>query len=330
MPDIGEPSFTEAVLILFLMLFIGPQSVPSILDQTPWPCGFYHFRDAMPENEYFNPSIVTWRDRDYLIVRRREGPIGKPGRNTLEAWLLKHNEPARRHRIAIPVIHPQESHEDPRAFVRGETIIVSCCNFVPGDGFAHQCMFGLYPDFKAEIPLRLKFGHNGEQRGLNTGHEKNWSPFLHDGCIHISYSFNDLRHVVLKTKGGKPACITYGIAPRWEYGALRGGTPPVRVGDLYWTFFHSSVHWYCGKRQYFMGALAFETAAPFHVRRMTAKPLLVASDRDHRQQHAPPCVFPGGALFRDNHWHVVLGVNDNSCAWIRIPGEELERRCYVC
>lgn len=312
------------------MLLIGPQPTPSILDQTPWPCGFYRFRDAEPENEYFNPSIVTWRDRDYLIVRRRQGAVGKPGRNTLEAWLLKHNQPVRRHRIVITTHHPEEAHEDPRAFMRGDTIIISCCNFVPGDGFAHQCMFGLYHDFRAEIPLRLKFGQNGETRQANTGHEKNWSPFLHDGCIHISYALHEHRHVVFKTRGGKPMEITYGVAPHWDWGALRGGTPPVRVKDLYWTFFHSATHWYCEKRKYYIGALAFEANAPFHVHRMSCQPLLAGSERDFRQQHAPPCVFPGGALFRNGQWHVVLGVNDNACAWIRIPHADLERRCYVC
>jgi predicted GH43/DUF377 family glycosyl hydrolase len=321
------------------MNLIGPVPIPSIYDQchhNNWPAGPYEFHDANDYNEYFNPAIVEWRDRDWLLVRRRVGPPGLPGHNTIEAWKLKHNRPDTRHRLDIPALDPGSSAEDPRAFIRGNSLILMFCNFLPvqepgsnSTGFASQAMTGISPTMIVEAPVRIAFGFNAASRDKNTGHEKNWTGFEYDGKIHISYSFEG-RHIVVATTALKPIKIHYGKTPIWDYGTIRGGSCPVLHGDLYWTFVHSSLRWYCGKRRYFMGALAFEPKPPFNVVRMTSKPLLIASDRDRRNQWAPPCIWPGGAIMRDGQWLVSLGINDRACGWVQIPHKDLLNRCYVC
>jgi predicted GH43/DUF377 family glycosyl hydrolase len=100
----------------------------------------------------------------------------------------------------------------------------------------------------------------------------------------------------------------------WEYGQIRGGTPPVKVGDRYYTFFHSRLDH--GRSKYFMGAMAFEAKPPFYPVAMTKKPLLAATNKEPSLSWAPLVVFPCGALFRNQTWTVSLGVNDLNCALV--------------
>lgn len=306
-----------------------PRSVPSILEQTKWPIGFYTFPDCTPHNEYFNPTVVRWRGGVWLFVRRRFGPVGLPGRNTIEAWFLKHNHLKERFNVEIPAMFTGEHWEDPRALVRNGTVLLSYCNF-DQTSHAHQCITGLQPTynyFTAEPPLHVVYGNNGPHLHSNKGHEKNWTWFVHhDGHLWFSYSLGGGTHTVCKTGGGVVQQVHKGWCPTWQFGELRGGTPPIRVGEHYWTFFHSSNDWVKPRRRYHMGALAFSATPPFNITRFTPKPLLSGSELDYRHPHNPPCVFPGGALFEDDSWFVVGGCNDNKCFWMRIPHKELLRR----
>jgi hypothetical protein len=313
------------------MTLIGPTPLPRLEDQARfqgWPFGYYVFPDASPAHEYFNPALVEWEGVRWLLVRRRVGPVGQPGTNTIEAWKDVDRTLSERKRLSLST-DPQISVEDPRAFIRGQVLILSFCVFLPGSGFAHQSMTGIRPGWVVEPPVSIEIGSNGPSRDLNKGHEKNWCPFLADGLLCISYDLSNGFHIVVETKGAKARKIHYGRSPTWPFGVLRGGTCAVLHDNLFWTFFHSATPWYCGKRRYHMGVLAFQPVPPFHVVRMSRHPLLSASERDFRNIHAPPCVWPGGAVLRDNVWTVSLGVNDNSCAWVEIPHRDVEKACYV-
>lgn len=307
------------------MKLIGPVPVPSILDQTPWPCGFYHFKDEGHNNEYFNCSIVEKNGRNVLIVRRK-----KSGWNTLEAWYLKNNRPTVKHPIYIPPTIEGEHWEDPRSINRNGTIIISFCNFAQRT-YAHQAITGIRDDWTAEYPIRVKFGKNAPHLVENVGHEKNWTWFAHtDGRLWFVYSLAEGRQVVCKTAHGKVMETIETQAPVWEYGELRGGTSPVLVGDSYWTFMHSSTYWVKPKRRYHMGAIRMDSKPPFRITGISRTPILSGSERDYRKQQDPPCVFPCGAIYENGHWLVTFGVNDCRCAWLRIPHAELEKTIYVC
>ena len=309
------------------MKLLGPVPMPSILEQTPWPTGFFAFPDASPTNEYFNCSIVRKDERNVLIVRRRNH-----GWNTLEAWYLKGMKPTKRFPIRIPATRSDEHWEDPRALVRNGTVIVSFCNFA-GNTYAHQAITGLRPDWTAERPLRIKFGKNGDSLETNVGHEKNWTWFVHDdGRLWFVYGLADGRQVVCKTANGKVQTLLESVAPTWDYGEIRGGTSPVKFDGHYWTFMHSSTNWVKPKRRYHMGALRMEPHPPFRVNGISRAPILSGSERDPRQVNHPPCVFPCGAIHQPqtHDWLVTLGVNDCRCAWMRIPHRDLERSMYVC
>jgi hypothetical protein len=123
--------------------------------------------------------------------------------------------------------------------------------------------------------------------------------------------------------------------PAWKHGQPRGGSAPVRIGDTYFSFFHSSTPWKNGKRQYHMGAYTFEAKPPFKVTSVTPKPILSGSIKDPWGPDKPLVVFPcaaitelsqgkairnGNAIGRryDLIWTISLGVNDLVSAYATI------------
>ncbi len=109
----------------------------------------------------------------------------------------------------------------------------------------------------------------------------------------------------------------------WKWGDIRGGTPPVLVDGLYWTFHHSSLPWKASYRRYYAGAIAFESKPPFKPVLITKDPILAGSQNDVWEQRKPVCVFPCGAVHRNGKWLVTMGVNDLKAAWAEIPHADL-------
>lgn len=78
-------------------------------------------------------------------------------------------------------------------------------------------------------------------------HERNWMLFSHDGELLAVYTISP--HVILRLElaGQAEVACERIFTTHWNadaytrrYGELRGGTSPVRIGDTYYAFFHSS------------------------------------------------------------------------------------------
>jgi hypothetical protein len=110
------------------------------------------------------------------------------------------------------------------------------------------------------------------------------------------------------------------------FGDLRGGTAPVKVGDYYFTFPHSSLPWKGRYRRYYAGCIAFDATPPFQPRLVTPEPILRGSQNDPWEQKKPVVIFPCGAIYRDGKWLISAGVNDLKSAWIEIDHESLLAR----
>ncbi len=303
---------------------------PSILKQTPWECGIYKFPDENPQREYFNCSIANWRGGKWLVTRKNEVKPMIGFRNGITLWLLEGNKPTLKRDIQFQKIYPGEQHEDPRAIVRDGHLLISYCNFMQGRSYAHQCLAEVTPDCKVNRPFHPKYGKNGKSLFENEWNEKNWCWFVHEGFLHFVYMTNPT--VICKTRMGQ-VVEEYKTESKinWPWGELRGGTPPVRVGDEYISFFHSSTQWRTQReRRYFMGAIAFSATAPFKITRYTPNPLLIGSPDDVCKSNGPVCVFPCGALFENGEWHVVGGLNDLRCFWLKIPHADLLKRMKKC
>jgi predicted GH43/DUF377 family glycosyl hydrolase len=172
--------------------------------------------------------------------------------------------------------------------------------------------------------MNVPYGGNGFQIGQGSGNEKNWVWFNRGNRWHFVYSFQPHTVVeVIDTMRVKEHKSVMKQPVPWQYGQIRGGTPPIKVGDEYVTFFHSSLAWQGNKKRYYAGAYAFQAQPPFAVTRMTKDFLLCGSDQDTRILGGPLVAFPGGSLYENGQWTVVSGLNDEGAFWVRIPHEDL-------
>lgn len=328
-------------------------NVPPIAQQTHWKCGLFDFGKAAVACRYFNPSIINHQGADWLVVRKAADEAGNPfGKNTI--WSFKLNDAHKpQYGIKIDFKGYKDQHwEDPRIIRRSDgQMVISYVTFfletIDGDRQrwfgAHQQIADLDKDFQPTLVIDPIYGNNGGSVMMNMvnpdgspKNEKNWLWFEHGGRLHTVY-LTDPHRVLTWKKHYNGVEDTYETpAPSqswWRFGHARGGTPPVLVGDKYWSFFHSSTPWTewtsADKRRYHMGAYAFEAKPPFRITRFSKFPLLTGSPYDPWMPGQPLVVFPCGALLRNGTWLVTLGVNDMASAWIEIPHEELVERTPI-
>lgn len=322
----------SASLLVPLMKHLKPQ-IPPFSGQVLWETGVIEF-PASPDYVYFNPAITKAPDGRILMFTRRckDKRVSDTDyfreKNDLvvaeldEKFRVKSITPLtfKKHDVA-------EQFEDPRVIRFGGHWGVSCCAFVQGRSYAHQAMMLLNDRLEFVGRFDPIYGNNMAQAMVNEGHEKNWLWFRHDGKPHMIYSAAP--HVVVEMDGVLNPVkkhVTEVFNRHWEYGEVRGGTNPIRVGDVYWTFFHSSVKWNVHKRRYFMGAYAFEAKPPFQMVRFTTIPLLTGTSAENWYAGLPEVVFPCGAYFDEGSKEFVVsyGINDIKCGYMKLPLVDLE------
>lgn len=291
----------------------------SLREQTPWRTGLYGFGDESAETRYYNPSIARVGSEEWLFTRRWRATVDGFINDIVRWDLQERNLPSRPVVVTLPRPTGEEHYEDPRTVGLEYKVLLSCCTFIPKSK-ATQHVAVLDRNAVATDNFHYNIGGNGDSIQSATSHEKNWLPFIHDGEFMLIYS--TVPHKVVAATSGAE-WLTRSHNRLWGHGHPRGGTPPVRVGDEYFSFFHSSLPWRRFKNQYFMGAYAFEAKPPFRITRMSTLPILSGSPYEPHNPDSPLVVFPGGALFDAGRWWVVYGINDNSCGWIEIPHDEL-------
>jgi hypothetical protein len=193
--------------------------------------------------------------------------------------------------------------------------------------------------------------------------EKNWMLFEHDGDLFAVYQIAP--HTILRVNlGGTGPIICEKIyESTWDvsiyaehYGWPRGGTPPVRQGDTFVSFFHSRQqisrlrwilrYWPVGpdktlprymaaierrlrrplaRVRYYAGAYAFAAEPPFRPLWLRPEPVLdPATEGPYRHRlranpWADGIVYPCGATpSEDGRWLVSYGVHDERCCLYRI------------
>ena len=319
---------------------------PSITKQTKWPCAFFNFGKAQSKEIcYFNPSLVERPDGLWLIVRRaRNERSVRIGYNDLMAFSLSGNyTPQYGVTMRFQKCFEKEHYEDPRAIYHNGITYISACNFVVlNDGRmwtgAHQVLNVINRmDTKStwQVSKRIDpiYGYNGGAIGRDKGAEKNWLWFFHNDELFLEYQASP--HIVTRFSLDGKALEEYKTENpfNWEYGIIRGGTPPVLInnnGNEYLTFFHSRLPDDYYRARYYMGAYTFESKPPFKITRMTREPLLAGSRDDIWGKDKPLVVFPCGSRLKDGKWLVTLGVNDLASSWIEIPHNDLENLLYKC
>lgn len=304
--------------------------VPSVVTQAHekgWKAGFFALPHG-PSEVHFNAGLV--REKDLLLITRawKRNPVGT-WKSSLVRWKLDADlYPSEPLDINFVPRIPQATYEDPRVTFLEGRFWVSYCVWLQGRLFrSHQGFSSFNSAWQHVWTLNVPYGGNGWNTGSGTGHEKNWIWFKHDGFWHFVYQAHP--HIVVRVdsqsqlRDYKPP-----NAPEtspWLYGAIHGGTPPIRVGNEYITFFHSSLAWKGRKKRYYCGAYAFSAKTPFPMTRLTRKPLLMGSEDDPRTLGGPLVTFPCGSLLENNEWLISMGVNDETVAYVYVPHGTIDK-----
>lgn len=155
--------------------------------------------------------------------------------------------------------------------------------------------------------------------------QKNCLPFEHDGELFITYSIKP--HVIGHIANGTLHPFTHQEHDLpWSGGFLHGSTPPQLIGDEYVSFFHGA--WSNGQkwpnRTYTIGVYTFDAKPPFHIRRMTPRPIMIAPKEGRPDDQICECVFPCGAILEDGRWKVGMGLHDRFSQVVEWSGRDID------
>lgn len=120
--------------------------------------------------------------------------------------------------------------------------------------------------------------------------------------------------------------------PRWPFGEIRGGTPPIPYEGKLLRFFHSQLRneFVGAKTRYYLGAYLMESEAPFKVVRVSKRPLLFGSEisdiptKERPIHYKPNVVFCSGAVETPGGWILSVGENDSACLLVKITPSQLQ------
>lgn len=325
-------------------IIVHDDETPSILEQAKaqgWDAAYYNFgKGEIHDVQWFNPGLVETPHGIYLLARRSEPHPERFqfGMNSVWACLLDDagKVPRRCDKLKWPDSDPHEQFEDARAVYHPglKQVCVTACNFIwNGNGQwtgATQVLGFFDSDWQCRAKHRPPI--EGNARELTPGspiprkdYQKNWVPFFIDGQLHILYKSYPWNVIAFGQTWKDNKAYFHSDLLKWQWGDIRGGTPPILVDDLLWTFMHSSLDWKHRYRRYYAGAIAFEPRPPFKPVLFTPEPLLRGSQNDVWGQRKPLVIFPCGSLFRNGKWLLSCGVNDLKSAWVEIPHESLAK-----
>lgn len=283
---------------------------------------------------HWNPGLLRYGEKLWLGYRfhRKEAkgrcgialcPLGPDFQPTETSQFLRLRGPT-----------GAEHHEDCRLFMCGGEPYISYTEmrgYRPGIDYTCVVKYArLSLDDKGRWKVEEEFH---PQYGLNTGFakEKNWVFFEEHGRLFCVYSIQP-EHRVIEIRGHKVVSadiITPG--PVWHWGLIRGGTPPIWIGDRWLAIFHSSIRTEVAPHfvRYYAGAYTFEAEPPFKILQVSESPIMSGSEEDGHQVDPryvegwkPYVVFPCGIVPDGEKFLVSLGVNDWQCAVARLSMEQ--------
>lgn len=282
-------------------------------DYATWPIRFDEGNLARGKpGKRFNASITHYGDAYLLAYRDGWGgsniwtiqldrafrPVGEPVMANMRLpWSRE-----RKTRWLAPGCN--FGREDPRLFWHKGRLHLAFIGWT--GGVASQCFARLRDDRTVEDAWQVNIPNRRDW-------EKNHSFFDHDGDLYAVYLTHPF-HLIAKIDCERAEIVHQEANPfPWSGGELRGGAPPVRVGDEFWSFIHDRID-INGMPTYRMMLYTFDAAPPFAPRRMIREPLLVA-DLKTKPPGVACCVFPCGAVRVGDDWIVSMGVHDR---WIEL------------
>jgi hypothetical protein len=252
----------------------------------------------------FNASMAKLNGSTYMAYRK-DHPPWNTGRSAI--FVVRDDLPARRVLVGA---------EDPRLFVCRGSLMCSYNTTLVGG----QCFIGLAQLGRAGLVIKSRIYSYGE------GVQKNWAFFDNKDRLYAIYSHDPYTIIWFRVNGRiDPVYQTDGI--KWDFGPVRGGTPPVRVGDSYYTFFHSSIrekHVGICVGPYYTGCLKFSAKAPFEPQAYTRTPLYKP------RRNWDLAIFPGGATYEKGTWALACGRNNEDTCILEFGHDEVEALLCDC
>jgi predicted GH43/DUF377 family glycosyl hydrolase len=168
--------------------------------------------------------------------------------------------------------------------------------------------------------------------------EKNWTFFDAGvgGSLRAVYSIVPHRVLAFSLEGTGDVGFEENASSDWSingypanHGGLRGGAPPCRFGDEYWSFCHS-VHDGPDGYRYLPAVYAFGAETPYTPTARPIRPLILGNPFGGQRTHerlnpaVGEVVYPCGAAHDGARWLVSHGINDEYCAISLVDHAELE------
>lgn len=287
----------------------------------------------LPEYPYaFNPSIIRWDG--CLLMSFRVLPDARCSFTSQIGlvWLDENFSPISAPQILVTQIQDSSivpsRAEDARLVAIGKKLYM-----VYDDNQDVLITKGGYRVYIAEI----KF--DGENFSVNNNQclnqfegeswlkrEKSWVPFDYQGKMMLAYSL--CPHLIFAPSMQDGVCETVcstNNSIKWKWGDLRGGTPAIKEGNEYLSFFHSSIDMPSQQSggvvltHYFMGAYTFASEPPFNITQVSPKPIVAKgfySGKKYQPYWKPvQVVFPCGIISDKKYIWIAYGKQDHEI-WI--------------
>jgi len=212
---------------------------------------------------------------------------------------------------------------DPRIYAVGDSLVV---HFNTGWHMPRNHQFIVKIDPETLLPLELAREIKLVEPRQNL--EKNWV-FLDKELDLLVYSPDP--HRTAKKVGEDEFSLYYSLHEELETGAvlrtrsgqLRGGAPPVRRGDFYYSFCHMILD-VEGSIEYQASLYRFHAKPPFKPlpEGVVLLNLLPPVTSQRLLPKLNPAVgrviYPSGAVLVDSLWYLACGLNDEHCAIVSI------------
>ena len=265
------------------------------------------------EGLYTNGSIANFKNGQYIALRKID-------HQNSSIWLAKKEGENLKGAISLPLrsLHA----EDPRLIVYKNQLVVVYNDLVGNFRRMHLAFLTL-EDEGIQVQKIQMLKKEGEEK--NT--EKNWVPFCHADQLYFVYETYPWTILKYEEDGVCTIFKSLDILIPGETPHLSGGTPAVKVGDEFVSFYHirsgltrSYVSW--NRYIYLVGAYAFDANPPFRLKRMTVRPLSYRGAYN-LTDNPKKILYPVGVIDQGDHFEVSLGVNDDRTEIVHVDKEKL-------
>lgn len=292
--------------------------------------------ERVPTDVAYNASIAQLQN-EFVMVFRLDRPSGVEnhlGSQNLAVVALDRAYNPKGPYTVLPTPHEpgaEPSAEDPRVIVLDDTPYVIYNAAVHTGTSRGRRMFVArlsinandvtQPAVALDVAKEIHLVHPG----FGTRVEKNWTPFVYEGALHLIYQTNPSRVYRLDMDTlddpGSPWAVAHFVSQSeqhadFSFGPMRGGTPALYCPELdqYLSFFHGTrdANFGIGRQCYYMmGAYTFDTKPPFNITSLTQDPFDIP-EPDARPVGSSRVVYPQGFVADGNTFVISYGRNDVS------------------